>query len=505
MKFADKLFFAMTGLLTIIFAVFGIWMLSSYFQNLVNREAEQGLLENQMVRVLFQMAYRSAEEYGDDYAIPKAIDAAAMNHPGNQDSLFFALSQDMSFYYGENAIRKDAYRENIIGIVRELSDDRSCAYGIRKMGEEYYLISVCCVRVREGFLYLGLCRDVSDIYRDREHLMNQYRLALVLLLVAGSVCIYVVLRYITSPIRKLGRTARNIADGNLEVRSNYRSPDEIGTLAESFDSMADKLVENMKEIEKEARNKEKEARQKEEFTASFAHELKTPLTSIIGYADMLNSIELSEEERREAYFYIFSQGKRLESLSHKLLELAEMENNPLTVRPVSTRILEEDLRATMRPIFRRKQIKGKITMEKGVIYGDQELLLSLFYNLLDNAVKAVEEQGFILLKGTCLSEGYEVKVVDNGRGIPKQEIGRITEAFYMVDKSRSRKEGGAGIGMALCQKVITLHGGTLTISSKEGDGTVMRMLFPGKLSQDGFRAEMTDKTGMTGNEEADIG
>lgn len=94
------------------------------------------------------------------------------------------------------------------------------------------------------------------------------------------------------------------------------------------------------------------------------------------------------------------------------------------------------------------------------------------------------EKGFLLLKGTALSDGaYEVKVVDNGRGIPREEISRITEAFYMVDKSRSRKEGGAGIGMALCRKIIQLHGAVLKIDSRLGEGTVMRVVFPaeGKL------------------------
>lgn len=115
-----------------------------------------------------------------------------------------------------------------------------------------------------------------------------------------------------------------------------------------------------------------------------------------------------------------------------------------------------------------------------MIWGDRDLLLSLLYNLLDNAVKAVEEGGFILMKGSKRTQGYEIKVVDNGRGIPQEEIARITEAFYMVDKSRSRKEGGAGIGMALCQKIITLHQGELKIDSKLGEGTVMRLYFPGE-------------------------
>ena len=114
----------------------------------------------------------------------------------------------------------------------------------------------------------------------------------------------------------------------------------------------------------------------------------------------------------------------------------------------------------MRIPFERKGIRGKINLERGVILGDRDLLLSLLYNLLDNAVKAVEEGGFILMKGSKLTQGYEIKVVDNGRGIPQEEIARITEAFYMV---------------------ITLHQGELKIDSKLGEGTVMRLYFPGEM------------------------
>ena len=118
-------------------------------------------------------------------------------------------------------------------------------------------------------------------------------------------------------------------------------------------------------------------------------------------------------------------------------------------------------------------------MEKAWIYADKDLILSVFYNLCDNAVKAVEEGGSVSVHGIRLAEGsYEVKVSDNGRGIPEEEIHRITEAFYMVDKSRSRKEGGAGIGMALCQKIVTLHNATMHIYSKLGEGTVVQILFP---------------------------
>lgn len=473
MKFAHKLFFATTFVLAVIFTVFGIWMLTSYFQKTLNREMEQADMESRMLQYLFEMAYHSMEEYGEDYAIESAVENVVSSSERNGNRCF--IRSETKEYYGNTASDGAEEAEAIRELTEKLDETKTYACGIRKLGQRYFLLSVCKSKTRESSVYLGISKDITVMYEDRRGLMNQYRLALVLLLVAGGACIYVLSQYITRPIRTLDKVAGQIANGNYEQRSHYNSDDEIGKLAYNFNRMADSLVEQMHE-------KEVEAKQKEDFTAAFAHELKTPLTSIIGYADMLNSVNLSEEERREAYFYIYSQGKRLESLSHKLLDLVSMEQTPMRVRAIQTRIFEENIRETMRPVFKQKKIKGKIILEKGVIYGDQDLLLSLFYNLLDNAVKAVEEGGFILLKGKCLDNGYEIKVVDNGHGIPEQEISRITEAFYMVDKSRSRKEGGAGIGMALCKKIITLHQGVLRIDSKPGEGTVMQLIFPEKLT-----------------------
>lgn len=468
MKFANKLFFATTSVLTVIFMAFGIWMLSFYFQKSLNREMEQADTESRMFQYLFEIAYQSVEAYGDDYAIRSAVTNVADSVEKNGSNCY-VWSGEMNYYNNTsiNVAQAELFRE----MAKELAGEKTYACGIRQMKDSYYLMTVCEVKTLENTVYLGISKNITSVYENRQELLNQYRFALVLLLVAGGVCIYMLSRYITKPIRELDIVVGEIAAGDYEKRSQYVSADEIGALAANFNQMANRLVEQMHE-------KEQQAKQKEDFTAAFAHELKTPLTSIIGYADMLNSISLSEEECREAYYYIYSQGKRLENLSHKLLELVSMEQTTFQFRPVNTKELEENIRTTMRPIFERKKIKSKISLEKAVLFGDKDLLLSVLYNLLDNASKAVDEDGFILLKGQEVDEGYEIKVVDNGRGIPKQDIERITEAFYMVDKSRSRKEGGAGIGMALCQKIISLHKGALRIHSKLGEGTVIQLWFP---------------------------
>ena len=475
MKFGDKLFFATTAVLTVIFTIFGMWMLSSYFQRLLNREIEQGKMESQMYQYLFEMAYQSMEEYGDDYAVPRAIDSVVENVE-KENIQCFAMDEQGIYVYVNKAVESKEYDVGIHELITELQGTNSYAYAVKKLDGSYYLLFVSESQIQSGKVYLGICQDLTEVFVDRDNLLNQYRLALIVLLLIGGVSIFALSRVITRPIRSLGKVAGQIASGNLEQRSHYKAQDEIGALSESFNHMADKLVEQMQE-------KELEAKQKEDFTAAFAHELKTPLTSIIGYADMLGTIQLTEEERQEAYFYIYSQGKRLESLSHKLLELVSLEKHPLVEKPISVKLVEENIRATMRPILKERNIKGRIDLEKGTLYGDYELLLSLFYNLLDNAVKAVGEGGFILMKGRFVGNAYEIKVVDNGRGMPKQEIARITEAFYMVDKSRSRKEGGAGIGMALCKQIADLHKVTVTIDSNPGDGTVVQLLFPAEKTE----------------------
>lgn len=479
MKFAHKLFFSITALLTAAFMLFGSIMLFSDFNRMLDRETAQGQRENLLFQTIYDMVYQNMEKYGAELAGIRAGNSATERMSGQSGTECLILTTDGQLTLTNNLkVSETAVKQAAEEMIRGMSDEVNQIYGVRKIGDGYYLLSMIADQPADAAdtIYLGIMKDLSSIYEERNNMMRQYGIALAALLGIGGLAAFLLSRYLTRPIEQLNRTAGRIAEGNLENRASYQGADEIGELSQSFNRMTDRLVSQMEE-------KEREARQKEDFTAAFAHELKTPLTSIIGYADMLNSYELTEQERGEAAYYIFSQGKRLESLSHKLLELVGMDRQEMEFKKIFTRDLEENIRDTMRIPFERKGVRGKIDLEKGVIWGDRDLLLSLLYNLLDNAVKAVEEGGFILMKGRKLPRGYEIKVVDNGRGIPQEEIARITEAFYMVDKSRSRREGGAGIGMALCQKIITLHQGELKIDSKPGEGTVMRLYFPERVQR----------------------
>ncbi|MCD7818646.1 MAG: HAMP domain-containing histidine kinase, partial [Lachnospiraceae bacterium] len=420
--------------------------------------------------------------YGSDYAVQAALDSLSSSMDSETLGYFIIWSGeilkggDPLKLLDENSVLTSC----VLQMAGNIDETHNSVYSIQKISDEQYvLVRIITYESDSARMLLGIYQNISETYAERSYYTRQYWFAVLVLLSVSACAVAILSRVITRPIRRLNRVANQIAAGDYEKRSHYRSADEIGELAQTFDKMADTLLNYIREKEEAAKQKELEAKQKEDFTNAFAHELKTPLASIIGYADMLNTVPLSEAEQREAYYYIYSQGKRLESLSYKLMELTNAVRQPLNGRLVDTKNLEENIRLTMRPIWKEAGIQGRAVFERGTIWGDEDLLLSLLYNLISNANKAVEKNGFVVLRGKKSADGgYEITVVDNGRGIPKEEIGRVTEAFYMVDKSRARKQGGAGIGLALCQTIIDLHQGSLKIVSNVGEGTAIRLTFP---------------------------
>lgn len=519
-------------MITAAFIAFGMWMLDSSFNRMLEQERQQASQEIRMFQYFLEVGYQSGEEYGEVYALQKAIESMTINVE-RTGSRCIVLDEEGICHSGQQELEQLSAMTDVEQMlaVRKEAGERNYVWQICEGDRGHELVSMCDSQLGERRYYLLVSRNIQGIYEERAETVRQYRLMLLVLLAVAAVCAWVLARYLTRPIRRLGWVTKRIAAGDLTRRSDYHRSDEVGELAQSFNLMADRLVEQMRE-------KEMEAKRQEDFTAAFAHELKTPLTSIIGYAQMLDTMELGAEDHRTASHYIFTQGKRLEQLSHKLLELVSMEKQDFAIKPIKAVALGENLWSTMRLIWENRRIQGSIRMEQATLWGDSDLLLSLLYNLLDNATKAVGEKGQISLEGHCIREvhsvdspadsdnsewdaygssrqppganedqadgeiyshsgrkrrrvrtagaeaggksgkWYGIRIRDNGRGIPQEEIDRITEPFYMVDKSRSRKEGGAGLGMSLCQRILQLHGGSWKMKSTLGEGTEILIRLP---------------------------
>lgn len=277
----------------------------------------------------------------------------------------------------------------------------------------------------------------------------------------------VLLKKALNPLQALNDTAKGMAKGLYGKRVSIGRQDEIGQLGESFNKMAEAVEARTKSLEESEKRKTL-------FMGDLTHELKTPMTAISGYAQTLLSTKLKEEDQQEALLYIYEECKRLERLSRKMMKLLELDQEGELVFeyvPVS-RIFERAARSC-EGILKEKKLKLECTHQGQSFPMDEDLMTDVLINLIDNAGKASPPGGRILLK----AEGDAIEVQDFGCGIPKEEQDKILEPFYMVDKSRSRKYGGAGLGLALSAMIVKKHHVSLEIESRVGEGTRMILQF----------------------------
>lgn len=307
--------------------------------------------------------------------------------------------------------------------------------------------------------------DVTSAFDARDRaLIRFWEMELIVLLCAGIAAAFLS-RWLTKPLARLTKASESVAAGAYDMRTNIPSQDEIGALSRSFDTMAAAVQEKIAALEMSVR-------QREDFMAAFSHELKTPMTAVIGYADTLRSMQCSPEQQRLAAGYIFSEAKRVETLSEKLLELLGLRDVPPEMRPLA---LNDVFRAAQNALVPAiAPVRLRIQNAPGImVYGDAALLTDLLYNLVQNAARAEPKDGYVTILWHAGQGTIEVTVRDTGRGIPAGLVARVTEPFFMVDKSRARAGGGSGFGLALCDRIARLHGGALVIQSREGEGTAV--------------------------------
>lgn len=283
-----------------------------------------------------------------------------------------------------------------------------------------------------------------------------------------AICLYFILKKLSKPLDELKNATAKVENGDFSVTAKVIGNDEFADLATGFNSMIAKINEQMEGLETDAKTKQT-------LIDDMAHELRTPLTCIRGYGEVLEMAATSEETRIMAAKHIVSEAKRLEKISQILLDSAFIRENPPVKQPVKLNTLLLDT-------AERLDLKAK---EKGVklsfcpcenakpVTANETLLSMLVYNLTENAIKACEKGGIVEL--VCLESAFEIR--DNGCGIEKDVLENITMAFYKADKSRSRADGGAGLGLYLCQRIVDIHGATMKFTSEVGKGTTVLVDF----------------------------
>lgn len=463
MKFSYKILLCTIIIMAAAFGFSGFHFVNFVFETSLEREVEQAMDESSILQFAFETAALNIpSKYNvlQDVAVSQIGAQLERGSQGRERLLRFSDEEKETLFVSEGFTGATELLESVT--------EGAIVYQIIPLGAKYYVHTAMAVQVLNRELYLETMRDITGVFTERAMGFDMYR-KVTLLMLGGSCAVMLFLCFwLTRPIRLLTRATKKMAEGDYAYRAKKISGDELGKLTEDFNKMAGALEENVGRLRQEIQARE-------EFIGAFAHELKTPMTAIIGYADMLRSRKLDEEKQFLSANYIYTEGKRLENMSFRLLDIIVTKRG--TIKPQEIPV--ERLFAYMQDVF-AEHMGQKIVYhyQEGTICGEGDLLKSVLLNLVDNACKASVENGVIEVSGEQEESGYLFKVRDYGVGIPKEEQKRITEAFYMVDKSRSRSRNGAGLGLALCVEILRLHGSELCIESEPGKGTCMSFLLP---------------------------
>lgn len=346
-------------------------------------------------------------------------------------------------------------------------------YKIYQQEDKTYLMLSCYIPLEFNELNSIYMIDISDIYREREQqylFFGKLTAAAVLLLTVGM---YLIAGYLTKPLRILTKAVQKVEGGNYTHRILIQSENEFGRLIESHNNMVNAIEEKVRELEDKNREQQR-------FVDNFTHELKTPLTAVVGYADLLRSVRCEEEEAQELGEHIFKQGKRIERLSELMMELTSLSKHSFTRRLCNMEEIILEAKESFEPLLLEKKIKFLCVLpnEPILFLGERELIIHLLGNLLDNAKKASNMGDCIWLRGSKEEEMAVLSVEDVGKGIPQEEKAKIFEPFYMVDKVRNGDNNGLGLGLSICADIAKINEAKIELTSEEGKGTKIKVIFP---------------------------
>lgn len=470
MKFSSKLLLWTIIVMAIALGISGFYFVNYVFETSLAREAGQALDENSILSFAFETAALNVPAKYDvlqDHTVEQI--AANLETGGQNTSRMLRLSdEEKNILYASDGFETD---EELL----KQTDALTKTYRTIFLNGHYYIQTGSRVNALDRVLYLETLRDVSEVFNERELGFKVYQRVTVLMLILGTVIMYLISSFLTKPIRLLTRATKRMAAGDYDYRARVVSDDELGHLTLDFNHMAEALEENINKLEDEIQARE-------DFVGAFAHELKTPLTAIIGYADMLRSRKLDEEKSFLSANYIYTEGKRLETMSIRLLDIMVSRHGQVQFQEIQA----ESLFLYLKDMFQNNDsMEFEYSYDRAMVWAESSMIITVLINLLDNACKASDPGSIIEVKGKEEPKGYRFTVSDHGIGIPEQELQKITKAFYMVDKSRSRSRNGAGLGLSLCTEILSLHGSSLEIESTLGEGTSISFVLPHREQEEG--------------------
>ncbi len=327
----------------------------------------------------------------------------------------------------------------------------------------------------EETLYLRYEKELTELNEVWDKLQTNYLVISLSFSFVLAISLFIILRRTMKPITQLTKVVDDMAEGNWESKAPETGKDEVATLGRHFNRMADKIQDNIQQIRQEADAKQ-------EFVDNFAHELKSPLTSIYGFAEYVQKANIPEDEKIQCMSYIMDESKRLLQLSYTLLDMAKIRNEAIHIEEVKLCDVEEQIQKRMETLCAERGVTLVCNRSADTMFANEVLLFSLLCNLIQNAVYACKSGDIVTWGVEEEAANIRIYVEDNGCGMTKEQVKRVKEPFYRVDKARSREAGRTGLGLAICSQIVEYHNARMDIQSEPDKGTIITVLFPKKFT-----------------------
>lgn len=462
MKFWQKIFLSSIFIFVAAFNI-GAYILVSYSYNFSSeRETQSSIREQTVISSSINTSINNLESLlpnsSKDKDILTSIIKPLADYYKEQD-VYLALYNDKELIYS-NTPQVD---EDILSV----NDGKTKVSNQSIQNKRYLFISSKITD--HSHLCFVYVKNISTIDMFRINLSKIYVIISVVIMTVLAVVYSVLLKKLTKPIKELNAITSEIAGGAYGQRVHLSRKDEFGELSKNFNIMADSIEEKIDELTEQTENKQ-------QFIDNLTHEMKTPLTSILGYCDYLKNAMSNEEQRIKAADYIHKSAVQLSNLSAKLLEIMVLTNNEINCSHVNIDSLFNALKVVASPLLAVKNLSLETNSMIQTIYCDETLLLSVLINLVDNAAHASREEGIIRIRA-YKEVDTTIEIIDNGCGMDTKELNKITQPFYRVDTSRSRENGGVGLGLSIVKKIADLHGARIEISTKLNEGTSIKIIF----------------------------
>ncbi len=469
MKLWQKIFLSSLLLIIAVVNIVSIMLLGNSHRLLIEREQSHAVNEHEYFTSAFVNTVTYEKLAKDSLTlkvteIGKAAESTVNSVSRTVNSAIYYSTKASAALKMPNALNNQIHEELLDNI------DLSCGeYTLLTLESEnkHFMTVGSAVQLDGDLYYIVTASDITEIFNLRKRQSDFVREISIISSAVISLILLIITITLLKPLNRLNIYTKAIAGGQYNIRILKKGSREFCELADNMNIMADA-------VQSHALHLEKIAESRQTFIANLAHEMKTPLTSILGFGDLLSiKKKVTDSERIEYAAVIVEETKRLRSLSGKLMELVVLGGTEIEKKPVDLPKLIGDAETALTPLFTKRNISLITDTENITVEADAELFKSLLYNIIENAVKASPDNSEIILKAKRSKDKAVITVADHGIGMTKEETEHVFEPFYMADKSRSRKAGGAGLGLALCAKIAKLHSSVLKIDSSPGKGTTV--------------------------------